>query len=176
MATRAGVLDEGSTPMSGMCSHQYWDSHNWFKIVIPLYRLNYYITVGADVPITMEDLPALMNLLVEIAFMWRFIGLQLHLTPGTLNSIAHSCITAEVCLMSMLTRWLDESGHTAMVSKLIAALQSRSVNQLRIAEEVQDFFHTKKGLSLINSLCDCNQLGTCTAVSLILQSWRRGCL
>ncbi len=102
--------------------------------------------------ITMEDLPALNDLLVEIATMWWFIGIQLCLTPGALDNIKHLCTKVEECLVRMLSTWLDVYGHKATVSKLIAALKSKSVNQLRIVEKVQEHFHTKRGWFLINIL------------------------
>ncbi len=103
-------------------------------------------------PITMEDLPALNDLLVDIATMWWFIGIQLCLTPGALDNIAHLCTKADECLVRMLSTWLDVYGNKATVSKLIAALQSKAVRQLSIAEEVKEYFHTKRGLFLINIL------------------------
>ncbi len=109
--------------------------------------MNYYVTVGTDFLITSEDVRELANLLVGIAAIWKLIGIQLRLTLGTLDNIANSCTKVEECLVRMLSKWIDVYGHEATVSRLIAALKSKSVKELRIAEEVQKHFHTKRGWS-----------------------------
>ncbi len=105
-----------------------------------------YFSVDPDRPITTADLPDLINILVAVASLWYLLGVQLGFTPGALNAIAGSCAGVEACLVQLLDTWINGNG--AKVSKLITALESRSVKNKKVAKEVRDHFRAQQGLLL----------------------------
>ncbi len=94
----------------------------------------------------MADLPNLMNILVAVAVLWYLLGVHLGFSPGALDTIDGSCTGVEKCLLKLLTTWINGNG--AKVSKLITALESRSVNNKAVAKEVRDHFRAQEGLLL----------------------------
>jgi hypothetical protein len=58
---------------------------------------------------------------------WKFIGIQLYISTGTLDAIEKDCRTVNDCLLSMIKDWLRNSPRpTREIIK--AALRSKHVS------------------------------------------------
>ncbi len=92
--------------------------------------------------LTEEDLPHLMNVLEPVASKWDSICLQLGVPQSTLSNIqAKPTLLAgapQTFLRSGLYEWMRSGAETCTVSSLANALRTPSVNEVFLANEIED--------------------------------------
>ena len=105
-----------------------------------------------------DDLAFLLNHLQPIAGHWRTFGLQLGLSSGDLDIIAATPLLIPggpvAFLQDVLTRWMNRAPPHPTLRKLCDALRSHTVDQSRIAFELEQQYQTQRtGLSAIQIAC-----------------------
>lgn len=98
-----------------------------------------------------DDLAFILQCLQPTASQWKTLGLQLGLSPGKLDEIAVTPLLIPggpiAYLQEVLTRWLNDAPSPTL-NKLCGALRSPTVEQNRIAHELEKTYLTQKvGLS-----------------------------
>ena len=96
--------------------------------------------------LTNDDLPVLQEKLVNVAYQWKQIGIQLGFDPGVLKGINDG-------LAGLLTRWLQRRNPPAMLQSLIDVVGGKVIANEVLAEKLKtecgDFPTIKK----ISSKC-----------------------
>ena len=97
----------------------------------------YLLSVAPSITETLEtnDLKLIYGALFEVRARWQPIGLELRLTPGTLEEIEQVKINPSDRLMAVLLNWLR--GTTATWKLLIVALQSAPVGATQLARKLE---------------------------------------
>lgn len=109
-------------------------------------------------PLTLSDLPQLVNLLSKAAKQWYLFGLQLHVPLEQLDSIEveHRQQT-QIQLTKMLIAWLN-GAHQPTVDKIVRALRSESVNEKKLANTVEKAHFKCKLVCNQHAIHHCNKL------------------
>jgi len=117
----------------------------------------FYLHVHIGIPISLDDLDILMNILNDVAFKWKKIAIQLNLA----NELGN--IQADITLMTggdgaylceILIRWLRQSKKSTL-GQLMAALRSESVGEGQLARSIVSkykLFRARKGNQLHTAL------------------------
>ena len=85
------------------------------------------------------ELSDLVEELIDVKPQWFPFGLQLKIPFAKLKSIAKDCIgDIDVAFASMLEEWLKQEEPSW--AAIVKALRSRTINQLRLADNLQDRF------------------------------------
>ncbi len=84
-----------------------------------------------------DNLQDVFSLLINAEKCWFYLGLALHIKPGTLESIKskESCNTDRLC--EMLTHWLQFSSSRTW-SDICNGLRSETVKQNALADTIED--------------------------------------
>ena len=77
------------------------------------------------------------NLLYEVRVKWYALGIQLGITPGTLDAYRAQNSDYGDCLREMLRYWLSSKSHTATLETLLEALSSEPVGETVLAEKTR---------------------------------------
>lgn len=85
----------------------------------------------------MDDLASIQTALWEGRSKWYDIGLQLGLTPGTLDAIQRTNHhVADDCFRETLKEWLSSPNLKPSLNRLADALKARPVGLEQLAEEL----------------------------------------
>ena len=88
-----------------------------------------------------NDLHEVLGMLVDITSRWMELGIALGLKKPTLDTISYeNPYDLSKCKMEMLSHWLqwrDDSKATCNWQSLAAALRHPTVNQNRVAENIE---------------------------------------
>ncbi len=91
---------------------------------------------GTTLGLETSDLQLIYGALFEVRARWRSIGLELRLTPGTLEAIEQTKINPSDRLMEVLHDWLR--GTTiATWKQVIDALRSAPVGEIQLARKLE---------------------------------------
>ena len=82
-----------------------------------------------------NDLRNVQRILWEARTQWYNLGLELDITPDSLDSIKHDNANTSDCFRAMLTKWLRENQRPTW-SVLAEALRSPSVGLDHLAEKI----------------------------------------
>ena len=104
-----------------------------------------------------DDLAFFMNHLQPMASHWRHFGLQLGLLPGDLDNIAATPLFIlggpTAYLEEVLKRWMNRAPPLPTLKKLCDALRSPTVDQSRIALELEQQYQRRRtGCLVINHM------------------------
>ena len=99
-----------------------------------LYTLTSFSFLFHTVCLGDNDLSRLLRSAWEARSKWYNIGLELQLTPGTLDTIKADNDTVDDCFRDMLTTWLK--GPKPTLSLLAEALKSPTVGYGQLAEQI----------------------------------------
>ncbi|XP_064385868.1 uncharacterized protein LOC135334570 isoform X2 [Halichondria panicea] len=91
---------------------------------------------GTNLGLGTSDLQLIYEALFEVRAKWRPIGLELRLTPGTLDAIEQGKINPSDRLEAVLLDWLRVT-IGATWEQLIDALRSALVREIRLAEKLE---------------------------------------
>ncbi len=92
-------------------------------------------SVSCNLGLETNDLKLIYGALFEVRVRWKPIGLELGLTPGTLEEIELMQINPSDRLIAVLLNWLR--GTTATWKLLIDALQSAPVGATQLARKLE---------------------------------------
>ena len=84
----------------------------------------------------MDDLGLLVEELLDVDTQWYYLGLQLKVSPETLDTIRETVLYIRDQLLDMLKVWLTTSDNTSWKT-LTDALRSRSVGASQLAADLQ---------------------------------------
>ena len=87
--------------------------------------------------LTAEDLWKVQNILCEVCEKWFDIGIQLKLTPSSLNKIEANYRTVEECCRKMLLTWLSQVEPVPTWAALVEALTSPTVKCNNVARKIE---------------------------------------
>ena len=73
---------------------------------------------------------------MDVDTQWYYLGLQLKVSPETLDTIRENALYSRDLLLEMLKVWLTSSDNTSWKT-LIDALRSRSVGKSQLAADLQ---------------------------------------
>ena len=79
--------------------------------------------------------------LFEVRAKWRRLGLELDLTPGTLDAIEQRHLTPEERLERVLLEWLNRG--SATWRQLVEALWSGPVSETKLAQNLEGTYCQK---------------------------------
>ena len=98
-----------------------------------------YVSISCTVDLVPDNLPKLLNLLVDASPEWMDLGLQLGVDQTTLRVIErdHRDMTKR-CFMEMLSEWLKMIDPLPSWETLLAALESPSVKRKDLASMVMN--------------------------------------
>ncbi len=98
--------------------------------------LLYILCTGTTLGLETSDLKLVYGALFEVRAKWRRIGLELGLTPGTLDAIEQRKINPSDRLEAVLLDWLR--GATAATwEQVIDALRSALVGAIQLARKLE---------------------------------------
>ena len=84
----------------------------------------------------MNDLGLLLEELTVVCGQWYYLGLQLKVNVGALDTISEQSHDPINLLLEMLKAWLTSSDNTSWKT-LVDALRSRSVGKSQLAADLQ---------------------------------------
>ena len=91
---------------------------------------------GTNLGLGTSDLQLIYGALFEVRAKWRPIGLELSLTPGTLDAIEQMKINPSDRLEAVLLHWLRVT-RGASWKQVIDALRSALVDEIQLAEKLE---------------------------------------
>ena len=87
--------------------------------------------------LSINDLLVVMEELNDVRAKWYNIGLQLHVSVGTLDAIKEQYDDPSHCLRETLKTWLKTSPSAPTWSNTVDALRSSTVGEVRLAADLQ---------------------------------------
>ena len=102
-----------------------------------------------------DDLGVLYELVITASVRWHALGLQLGVRPGELERIEHEYVDPRDRLREMLRCWLKQTSFPSMPD-LVAALRKHSVEEIVLAQELEDFHLTYNGKANKNMVTSAN--------------------
>ena len=84
-----------------------------------------------------ESLNDVRKELLDASTKWYDIGLELRLRTGVLDNIQYQYQDASTCLREMLRHWLKKADPCPTWKGLANALESRTVEELRLAQQLR---------------------------------------
>lgn len=108
---------------------------------------------------SIKDLGTLYEFLLPIAASWYEIGLVMKIADGELDAIKADSAQEGVkgCLRKVLGKWLKSPHHSCAPTKnkLIEILKSRSVNELTLADRLENSPSTSQVYTVVQSCFKC---------------------
>ena len=87
--------------------------------------------------LSINDLSVVMEELNDVRAKWYNIGLQLHVSVGTLDAIKEQYDDLSHCLRETLKTWLKTSPSPPTWSNIVDALRSSTVGEVRLAADLE---------------------------------------
>ena len=87
--------------------------------------------------LSINDLSVVMEELNDVRAKWYNIGLQLHVSVGTLDAIKEQYDDLSHCLREALKTWLKTSPSAPTWSNIVDALRSSTVGEVRLAADLE---------------------------------------
>ena len=87
--------------------------------------------------LSVNDLSVVMEELNDVCVKWYDIGLQLHVSVGTLDAIKEQYDDLSHCLREALKTWLKTSPSAPTWNNIVDALRSSTVGEVRLAADLQ---------------------------------------
>ena len=85
-----------------------------------------------------RDLATLQRKLVEVAFQWRTMGMQLEFAPGVLNAIRDAvCGDAKTGLGELLTEWVQRREPPSTLQSLVDVVGGPVIANQVLAEQLR---------------------------------------
>ncbi len=84
-----------------------------------------------------KDIKIIYRALFEVRAKWRRIGLELDLTPGTLDAIEQAKANPSDRLEAVLVDWLRGATAATTWKQLIDALRSAPVGEIQLARKLE---------------------------------------
>ena len=101
---------------------------------------------------THEDLPKLIELLVEVSGQWELFLYQLNISISPIESIRLQYATVsnypKLCLIAGLEYWVNSSDKPTY-EELFRVLRGRVISNLPLARRLEDFVRRKRGITNI---------------------------
>ena len=98
------------------------------------------------------DLKDIYKELFELRAKWRRIGMELDLTPGTLDAFEYQYTNPDDLLERVLLEWLKKE--RANWTQLVGALRSVPVGETKLARQLEEKYCQKGWLPhLVNNRC-----------------------
>ena len=92
---------------------------------------------SAGQQLSVDDLPVVTEELNDTRAKWYDIGLQLHLSAGTLDAIKKDCNSTSDCLRETLTTWLKTCPSLSTWKNILDALRCSTVGEVRLAADLE---------------------------------------
>ena len=105
--------------------------HAFFTIII-------FVSVGQKEQLSLDDLRHIIEALIEVKHKWLQIGIQLGLSPSTLECIEGQCSTNfDKALYEMIKEWLKLSDQPHTWNDIVHALRLKSVDEGNLAGKIE---------------------------------------
>ena len=92
---------------------------------------------SAGQQLSANDLLVVMEELSDVRAKWYDLGLQLHISIGTLDAIKEDCHSTSDCLRETLKTWLKTCPSPPTWSNIVDALRSNTVGEVRLAADLE---------------------------------------
>ena len=104
-----------------------------------------YICICPASSLGVSDLSCVREELLDVSSRWFDIGLKLKLSVGTLESVRDQYPRPSTALREMLLHWLKKVDPPPTWEGLACALESRTVGEPRLAEQLRTKYSKTEG-------------------------------